>query len=161
LGYTPIRLFSGFFAALIRVGLKGEVAMPKKRATMESRTASRGDDNTFNGTRKLVRPQLPFVERRRDPIHTEDPLTHALLSDLHGTPESSHAEAFYFQKQMQQQTEMTIVLEDGEQLQGFIQWYDKCTVKLRAGRTRVLVYKSAIKYLYKTSDAQATNPVMK
>ncbi len=161
MSYRSIRLFSGFFAALIRVGLKGEDAMPKKRATMESRTASRGDDNTFNGTRKLVRPQLPFVERRRDPIHTEDPLTHALLSDLHGTPESSHAEAFYFQKQMQQQTEMTIVLEDGEQLQGFIQWYDKCTVKLRAGRNRVLVYKSAIKYLYKTSDAQPANTVMK
>jgi host factor-I protein len=135
--------------------------MPIKRATMESRIATRGDDNTFNGTRKLVRPQLPLVERRRDPVHTEDPLTHALLSDLHGTLESSHAEAFYFQKQMQQQTEMTIVLEDGEQLQGIIQWYDKCTVKLRVGRNRVLVYKAAIKYLYKTSDALAANPVMK
>ena len=33
---------------------------------------------------------------------------------------------FYFQKQMQQQTEMTVVLEDGEELRGTIQWYDKC-----------------------------------
>ena len=135
--------------------------MPKKRATMEIRIASRGDDNTFNGTRKLVRPQLPSVERRRDPVHSEDPLTHALLSDLHGTPESSHAEAFYFQKQMQQQTEMTVVLEDGEQLQGIIQWYDRCTVKMRVGRTRILAYKASIKYLYKTSDAHAANSVMK
>ncbi|MGD0648090.1 MAG: RNA chaperone Hfq [Acidobacteriaceae bacterium] len=128
---------------------------------MEIRTATRVEDNTFNGTRKLVRPQLPPVERRRDPVHTEDPLTHALLSDLHGTPESSHAEAFYFQKQMQQQTEMTVVLEDGEQLQGIIQWYDRCTVKMRVGRSRVLVYKASIKYLYKTSDARAANTVMK
>ena len=127
----------------------------------QTASEARREDNTFNGTRKLIRPHLPPATKRRDPIHTEDPLTHALLSDLHGTPESSHAEAFYFQKQMQQQTEMTIVLEDGEQLQGFIQWYDKCTVKLRAGRNRVLVYKSAIKYLYKTSDAQPANTVMK
>ena len=140
--------------------------MTVKRATvippkMESRAASRAEDNTFNGTRKLVRPQLPLVERRRDPVHTEDPLTHAMISDTHGTPESSHAEAFYFQKQMQQQTEMTVVLEDGDHLQGIIQWYDKCTVKLRVGRNRVLVYKTAIKYLYKTSDAHAANNVMK
>jgi RNA chaperone Hfq len=128
---------------------------------MESRTATRADDNTFNGTRKLVRPTLPTIERRRDPVHTEDPLTHAMISDTHGALESSHAEAFYFQKQMQQQTEMTVVLEDGEQLQGIIQWYDRCTVKLRAGRTRVLVYKAAIKYLYKTSDAHTANSVMK
>jgi RNA chaperone Hfq len=128
---------------------------------METKIATRVEDNSFNGTRKLVRPTLPPVERRRDPVHTEDPLTHAMISDAHGTPESSHAEAFYFQKQMQQQTEMTVVLEDGEQLQGIIQWYDRCTVKLRAGRTRVLVYKAAIKYLYKTSDAHTTNNIMK
>ena len=135
--------------------------MTVKRARMETKIATRVEDNTFNGTRKLVRPQLPPEERRRDPVHTEDPLTHAMISDTHGTPESSHAEAFYFQKQMQQQTEMTVVLEDGEQLQGIIQWYDRCTVKLRAGRTRVLVYKAAIKYLYKTSDAHPANNIMK
>jgi hypothetical protein len=143
---------SGFFAALVRVVLKGKVAMPAKRATMESRTATRSDDNTFNGTRKLVRPHLPPVERRRDPVHTDDPLTHAMISDVHGTPESSHAEAFYFQKQMQQQTEMTVVI---------IQWYDRCTVKLRSGRTRILIFKAAIKYLYKTSEAHAGATVMK
>lgn len=135
--------------------------MSVKRASMESKTAPRTDDNTFNGTRKLVRPRLPQVEHRREPLHTEDPLTHALISDAHGTPESSHAEAFYFQKQMQQQTEMTVVLEDGEHLQGFIQWYDKCTIKLRVGRNRVLIYKAAVKYLYKTSEAHAASSIMK
>ena len=129
---------------------------------IESKSAARKEDNTFNGTRKLIRPHLPPVaERRRDPVHTEDPLTHANIPDGHGAIESSHAEAFYFQKQMQQQTEMTVVLEDGEQLQGIIQWYDRCTVKMRAGRSRILVYKAAIKYLYKTSDAHPANSVMK
>ncbi|MGA7158268.1 MAG: RNA chaperone Hfq [Acidobacteriaceae bacterium] len=128
---------------------------------METKLAPRTDDNTFNGTRKLVRPRLPPMDHRREPIHTEDPLTHATITDAHATLESSHAEAFYFQKQMQQQTEMTLVLEDGEQIQGFIQWYDKCTIKLRVGRSRVLVYKAAVKYLFKSSEAHAGSPVMK
>jgi RNA chaperone Hfq len=135
--------------------------MPVKRALMESKNTARKDDNTFNGTRKLVRPHLPPAERRRDPLHAEDPLTHAMIVDAHGTPESSHAEAFYFQKQMQQQTEMTVVLEDGEQLRGIIQWYDKCALKLTVGRNRVLVYKAGIKYLHKASEGYATVSVMK
>lgn len=120
----------------------------------------KADQSTFNGNRKLVRPHLPQVERRHDGIHTEDPLTHA-LSDNHGTPESSHAEAFYFQKQMQQQTELTVVLEDGEELHGTVQWYDRCVLKLRSGRHRILIYKSAIKYLFKSSESAAGNSVMK
>lgn len=126
---------------------------------METKTPVRKDD-TFNGTRKLIRPHLPQVERRREVVHTEDPLTHANIID-HSAPESSHAEAFYFQKQMMQQTEMTVVLEDGEQLHGVIQWYDKCVVKLRVGRNRVMIYKSGIKYLYKASEGHPVGGVMK
>lgn len=135
--------------------------MALKKALVERSVGSRSDDNTFNGTRKLVRPHLSMIERRREPVHTDDPLTHAMITDAHGVPESSHAEAFYFQKQMQQQTEMTVVLDDGEQLHGFIQWYDKCVVKLQAGRNRVLIYKSGIKYLYKASEGHPVNHVMK
>ncbi len=126
-----------------------------------SAATNKKDDNTFNGTRKLIRPHLPPVsERRREAVHTEDPLTHAML-DGHSALESSHAEAFYFQKQMQQQTEMTVVLEDGEELRGIIQWYDKCVVKLRVGRNRVMIYKAGIKYLFKTSEAHPAGSVMK
>ena len=127
---------------------------------MESKTATRKDD-TFNGTRKLIRPHLPVIERRRETVHTEDPLTHANIVDQHATPESSHAEAFYFQKQVQQHTEMTVVLEDGEELRGIIEWYDKCVIKLRSGRRRTMVYKSCIKYMYKSSEAALSSPVMK
>ena len=107
-----------------------------------------------------MRPHLPPSDRRREVVHVEDPLTHANI-DTHGTLESSHAEAFYFQKQMQQQTEMTVVLEDGEELRGFIQWYDKCVVKLLVGRNRVMIYKATIKYLFKTSEAHPASSVMK
>ena len=83
-----------------------------------------------------------------------------MMGDAHG-PESSHAEAFYFQKQIQQQTELTLVLDDGEEMHGVVEWYDKCAIKMRVGRHRVLVYKSGIRYLYKTSDAHQGSTVMK
>lgn len=61
------------------------------------------------------------------------------------------AELFYLQKQIQSQTPMVIVLEDGELVEGQIEWYDRFALKVR-GRNRTLVYKSAIKYMYKLGD---------
>ena len=46
---------------------------------------------------------------------------------------------------------MVIVLEDGELVEGQIEWYDRHALKVR-GRTRTLVYKSAIKYMYKLGE---------
>jgi sRNA-binding regulator protein Hfq len=128
----------------------------------ETTQKDRQEAAAFNGTRKLIRPHLPVQDRRRtaDPAYLEDPLTHA-LAEPHSVSESSHAEAFYFQKQIQMQTEMMVVLDDGEEFRGIIEWYDKCVVKLRVGRQRVLVYKSGIKYLFKASEALQHTSVMK
>jgi sRNA-binding regulator protein Hfq len=62
------------------------------------------------------------------------------------------AELFYLQKQIQSQTPMIVILEDGEQIQGCIEWYDRESFKVR-GRQKTLIYKSAIKYMYKAGDA--------
>lgn len=78
------------------------------------------------------------------PIH----LTH------HGLDEETsqrQAELFYLQKQIQTQTPMVIVLADGETIEGCIEWYDRRTLKVR-GRNKVLIYKSAIKYMYKHGE---------
>ena len=61
------------------------------------------------------------------------------------------AELFYLQKQIQSQTPMVIVLEDGEPVEGCIEWYDRNCLKVR-GRNKTLVYKSAIKYMYKLGE---------
>ncbi len=61
------------------------------------------------------------------------------------------AELFYLQKQIQAQTPMVIVLEDGDRVEGCIEWYDKHTLKVR-GRDKTLIYKSAIKYMYKLGE---------
>jgi sRNA-binding regulator protein Hfq len=66
-------------------------------------------------------------------------------------PQNRHAELFYLQKQIQSQTPMVIVLEDGERIEGCIEWYDRGALKVR-GKAKTLVYKSAIKYMYKLGD---------
>jgi sRNA-binding regulator protein Hfq len=66
--------------------------------------------------------------------------------------QNRHAELFYLQKQIQSQTPMVIVLEDGERLEGCIEWYDRGALKVR-GQVKMLVYKSAIKYMYKLGDS--------
>ena len=61
------------------------------------------------------------------------------------------AELFYLQKQIQSQTPMVVVLEDGEIIEGCIVWYDRNSIKVR-GRAKTLIYKSAIKYMYKLGE---------
>jgi host factor-I protein len=68
-------------------------------------------------------------------------------------PEQTHAENFYFQKQMQSHTQLTFVLRGGEQVQGTIEWYDKSCIKVNRGpRGSLLIYKQAIRYLYKSGE---------
>lgn len=66
-------------------------------------------------------------------------------------PGQRHAELFYLQKQIQSQTPMMIVLADGTTVEGHIEWYDRKAIKIR-GREKVLIYKSAIKYMYKAGE---------
>jgi sRNA-binding regulator protein Hfq len=68
-------------------------------------------------------------------------------------PDTTNAENFYYIKQMQAKTPMVVVLRDGEQLHGTIEWYDKMCLKLtREGAPNLLVYKDFIKYLYKAEE---------
>jgi len=68
-------------------------------------------------------------------------------------PEQTNAENFYYQKQMQSKTPMVIVLRDGEQVHGVIEWYDKTCLKInRNGAPNLMIYKPAIKYMYKEAE---------
>jgi len=116
------------------------------------------------GPRKLIRPALPGgVTRGRFQRQEEPALSARATAPQTASHESSHAEAFYLQKQVQAQTPMVLVLDDGEQIEGCIEWYDRNVIKVRAaasplgnGRSgaRILVYKSSIKYLYKSGENQ-------
>jgi sRNA-binding regulator protein Hfq len=65
-------------------------------------------------------------------------------------PDQTNAEQFYYAKQMQGKTHMVVLLTDGEQLEGVIEWYDRDCLKLnRIGAPNLLLYKHCIKYMYK------------
>lgn len=90
--------------------------------------------------------QLSRTHRSSNPASTAYP-----ARALEFEASQRHAELFYLQKQIQSQTPMVVVLEDGERIEGCIEWYDRNSLKVR-GRSKTLIYKSAIKYMYKLGD---------
>ena len=130
-------------------------------------------DNFAN--RKLIRPTLPRTENHGN--HASAPPAPAMerreRPERHdrgerserpmggggkkpAPPETTNAENFYYQKQMQSHTPMVIVLQDGEEIRGVIEWYDKTCLKVNreGGEANLLIYKPAIKYMYKEGENQ-------
>ncbi|HEX4824565.1 MAG TPA: RNA chaperone Hfq [Candidatus Polarisedimenticolaceae bacterium] len=68
-------------------------------------------------------------------------------------PENTSAEAFYYVKQMTGRTPMVVILDNGTELRGHIEWYDRNCIKVnREGAPNLLVYKHAIRYMYKQEE---------
>jgi host factor-I protein len=122
--------------------------------------------------RKLIRPSLNHsnhanhsgpnhpgpsaIERRdrgeRSPERSSDRSNGSRKSP---PPEQTNAENFYYQKQMQSKTAMVIVLTDGEEIHGVIEWYDKTCIKVnRPGLANLMIYKLSIKYMFKEGEAR-------
>lgn len=94
--------------------------------------------------RKLIRPSLTEIKEQMNSRPRKKP----------APPESTNAENFYYVKQMQARTPMVVVLQDGEEIRGVIEWYDKNCIKVnRVNEPNLLVYKPNIKYLYKEAEA--------
>jgi sRNA-binding regulator protein Hfq len=71
-------------------------------------------------------------------------------------PEQTHAERFYWVKQMQAHSPVCVVLTGGETLHGVIEWYDDLCIKLtRIGSPNVLIYKQVIKSISKDGEEAA------
>jgi host factor-I protein len=107
--------------------------------------------------RKLFRPTLTDVkEQQFSPRPTAVPTPQAAPRKKPAPPEQTHAENFYFVKQMQSRTPVAVVLSDGEVLHGSVEWYDRDCIKLtRTGSPNLLVYKQFIKYIYKDGEDAA------
>ena len=103
--------------------------------------------------RRLIRPSLAEVKEQFGA--PQGPLRRKPVP-----PEQTHAEAYYYVKQMQTRTPMVVVLNDGEALRGTIEWYDRDCIKItRTTAPNLLVYKSYIKYIYKDEDAGSNGNV--
>jgi sRNA-binding regulator protein Hfq len=93
--------------------------------------------------RKLIRPDADLVKEpgARGSRRKQAP------------PEQTSAEEFYYLKQMAAKTPMVLVLDNDETLRGWIEWYDKGSLKLnRTDGPNLLIFKSRIRYLYKEEE---------
>ena len=135
----------------------------KLKDALEPITAEQPADQESFANRKLIRPTL----NRADHAHNNHGHNHVPPERRDrdrdrpaGPPakkspptEQTNAENFYYQKQMQSKTPMVIVLRDGEEVHGYIEWYDKHCIKLnRTGAANLMIYKPAIKYMFKEGE---------
>jgi host factor-I protein len=94
--------------------------------------------------RRLIRP--PLAQAKEQALAAKA----RTINKKQAPPDTTNAENFYYVKQMQSKTPMVIVLRDGEELRGIIEWYDKICLKLnRDEGPNLLIYKSFVKYMYK------------
>lgn len=94
--------------------------------------------------RKLIRPTLNEIKEQMNSRRNQKPQKKTV------PPDQTHAECFYYVKQMQSKTPMVLVFQDGESVQGVIEWYDKSCLKInRDDGPNLLVFKPSIKYMYK------------
>ena len=70
----------------------------------------------------------------------------------------TNAEIFYYKKQIDAHTPMIIVLLDGEEIEGTIEWYDKGALKVnRKSAPNLLLLKHNIKYMYKAEERDGSD----
>jgi len=146
---------------------------------MDPVRASESAEKENFANRKLIRPTLPRAENHGNhspaPVPAQErrerPERHDRadrgergdrtmggggLGKKSAPPEQTNAENFYYQKQMQGRTQMVIVLRDGEEVHGIIEWYDRNCIKVNrdSGAPNLMIYKPAIKYMYKEGENQ-------
>ena len=153
------------------------------KETIDALPAEISEKESF-ANRKLIRPTLPRAENYNS--HSSAPMPQERRERLErhdrgermdrgergdrsdramggggggkklAPPEQTNAENFYYQKQMQSRTPMVIVLRDGEEVRGIIEWYDRNCIKVNrdSGEPNLMIYKPAIKYMFKEGENQ-------
>jgi sRNA-binding regulator protein Hfq len=124
--------------------------------SLDATAVERAPEAEEFSNRKLIRPLLNHNNERNHraeaPMERRD-RPNGSPARKGAPPEQTNAENFYYQKQMQSRTPMVVVLQDGEEIHGVIEWYDKNCIKLlRNAQPNVMVYKPSIKYMYKESE---------
>jgi host factor-I protein len=103
-------------------------------------------DNYNGNSRKLFRSLPDF---KRSPRNGNG----SARSARPAPPEATNAENFYYLKQMSSRTPMVIVMTDGEEVRGCIEWYDRNCLKVnREGAPNLLIQKHCIKYVFKEDE---------
>jgi len=134
--------------------------------SMDATAARQAPDTTDQEfvSRKLIRPSLSTppprtepVSERRERLERTDRMPSNGQRRSNGASDTTHAENYYYQKQIQGKTLLVIVLKDGEQVQGCIEWYDRNSIKVvRNGGNNLFIYKPSIWYIYKAGEGTTT-----
>jgi host factor-I protein len=104
--------------------------------------------------RKLIRPKLAELKSHSKSIGDSAILTApAATRRKRIPPEQTNAESFYYLKQMANKTSVIVVMHDGEELRGVIEWYDRDCLKVnRNNEPNLVVMKRYIKYIFKERE---------
>lgn len=117
-------------------GKAREVPQPRERANGSNRPSNEGAQQ-----RAAQQQPAPVQVKKRVP-----------------PPSETNAEIFYYKKQIDAHTPMVIVLLDGEEIEGTIEWYDRGALKVnRKGAPNLLVLKRHIKYMFKADERVETS----
>lgn len=118
-------------------GKAREVPQPRERQNGSSRPSNEPRDR--EPRERAPQPSPVQVKKRIPP------------------PNETNAEIFYYKKQIDAHTPMVIVLLDGEEIEGTIEWYDRGALKVnRKGAPNLLVLKRNIKYMFKADERVET-----
>ena len=94
--------------------------------------------------RKLIRPDTTDIKKE---------VSSRAVRRKQTPPEQTNAEEFYYLKQMAAKTPMVVVLTNDEELRGWIEWYDKGTLKLNRNQgPNLLINKASIRYMFKEEE---------
>ncbi|HET7710642.1 MAG TPA: hypothetical protein VFL80_01795 [Thermoanaerobaculia bacterium] len=100
-------------------------------------------DSGYGGGRRMFRNVSDFRKAPRNGKARQTP-----------PPDATSAESYYYVKQMHARTPMVIVMTDGEEIRGWIEWYDRDCLKVnRDSAPNLLIQKRYIKYLFKEEGA--------
>jgi sRNA-binding regulator protein Hfq len=127
---------------LADVKAKGrESVQPRERVNGGAARTGGGSDNAGHASSRTNQPSASSAAvqvRKRVP-----------------PPVETNAEIFYYKKQIDAHTPMIIVLQDGEEVEGTIEWYDRGALKVnRKSAPNLLILKHNIKYMYKADERE-------
>ncbi len=74
-------------------------------------------------------------------------------------PYQTHSENYYYLKQSNNKVPIIVKMIDGEEIKGFIEWYDEKVIKIkRENQPNLLIFKTAIKYILKDEEKIKNEP---
>jgi sRNA-binding regulator protein Hfq len=123
--------------------IKGkERAIPERQRERTNGAPSRGSSDS-----------APSAPPPRPPQQSSSTSSSVQVRKRTPPPIETNAELFYYKKQIDAHTPMVIVLQDGEEIEGTIEWYDRGALKVnRKDAPNLLVLKHNIKYMFKLEE---------